>query len=340
VDEHGRKRAVLLRTVLDPEHAVILAVGAERDFRRRAHDGHAGEGGDAVDRLLVEARHPSRVGIRGVGERHAEGERVRRVEARPHRAQLPEAARHQPRRRQEHERERDLRHDQHLPRALPLPPLRRRAPPFAQHRREVAAAEPHDRKEAAEESHQHRHRERDGERRRVDSHRLDARNGHAAEPRQDSQADEGESDAEGAARRRQHQRFGDELPDHLGAPGAQRRAHRELALAALGPHQEEVGHVGAGRQQHEAYRPQDHPEHATDVADDVVAQRVDEHPRLPLLDHVPRRQPRRDFRIQLAEPHQRLLQVGRRALRRRPRPQAGNRVVVESGDFGLRGVDA
>ena len=55
---------------------------------------------------------------------------------------------------------------------------------------------------------------------------------------------------------------------------AQGGADGQLLTAALGPHQQQVGDVGAGQQQDDADRAQEHPERAADVADDVADQRL------------------------------------------------------------------
>ena len=67
--------------------------------------------------------------------------------------------------------------------------------------------------------------------------------------------------------------FGEELADDAGAAGSQGGADGKLALAAGGAHQQQVGHVGAGDQQHQADGAQQHEQRFAGVADDRVAQR-------------------------------------------------------------------
>ena len=50
--------------------------------------------------------------------------------------------------------------------------------------------------------------------------------------------------------------FGEQLADDAGAAGSQGGADGKLALAACGAHQQQIGHVGAGDQQHQADRAQ------------------------------------------------------------------------------------
>ena len=58
------------------------------------------------------------------------------------------------------------------------------------------------------------------------------------------------------------------------AAGAQRGAHRELAVPGLGSGQQQVGEVGAGNQQHEADRGLQHPDGAAGAADDLFLHRL------------------------------------------------------------------
>ena len=53
-----------------------------------------------------------------------------------------------------------------------------------------------------------------------------------------------------------------------------RRANGELALASGRAHQQQVGDVGAGDQQHEAHRAHHHQQRRTHIADNGVAQRL------------------------------------------------------------------
>ena len=61
-----------------------------------------------------------------------------------------------------------------------------------------------------------------------------------------------EREAEDAADQRQHDAFGEQLPHDAAAPGAQGRAHRNLAPASGRAHEQQVRDVRARDQQHEA----------------------------------------------------------------------------------------
>ena len=56
---------------------------------------------------------------------------------------------------------------------------------------------------------------------------------------------------------------------------AERRADGDLALAAGGAHQQQVGDVGAGDEQHEADGAGEHEQRLADVADQHLADRID-----------------------------------------------------------------
>ena len=59
--------------------------------------------------------------------------------------------------------------------------------------------------------------------------------------------------AEASAEGGEQQRFGHELADERGAWRAQRGPHRDLAIAAGVLHEQQVGDVGAGDEQHERH---------------------------------------------------------------------------------------
>ena len=68
--------------------------------------------------------------------------------------------------------------------------------------------------------------------------------------------------------------FGEQLADDTCTACAQCRANRELAPTACGAHQQEVCHVGAGDEQDQPDRPEQHKQRRAHVADDGVAQRL------------------------------------------------------------------
>ena len=89
---------------------------------------------------------------------------------------------------------------------------------------------------------------------------------------QRAQAAKAQHRAERAAGEREHDPLGQELPQQPPAPGAERRADRELALPRLGAGEHQVRQVGARDEQHEPHRALQHPERRAEAADEVVLQ--------------------------------------------------------------------
>ena len=73
-----------------------------------------------------------------------------------------------------------------------------------------------------------------------------------AERDQRPRAPERGREAGGPAEQAEQDALGEELPDQPRAAGAERRPHGDLARARLRARQQQVRHVDAGDQQHEA----------------------------------------------------------------------------------------
>jgi hypothetical protein len=82
------------------------------------------------------------------------------------------------------------------------------------------------------------------------------------------------------------------LPYQRASARAERAPHRELVLSPFGPHEKEVHDVRARDEQHARHRPEDDPQHSTDVANHHVAQWLHHGSHANLLDGR-RRQPAR-----------------------------------------------
>ena len=72
---------------------------------------------------------------------------------------------------------------------------------------------------------------------------------------------------------RNHEPLGQHLAHDPPLPRAERRADRELAVAAGGAHQQQVGDVRAGDEQHEQDAALQHVQRRADIADQLVADR-------------------------------------------------------------------
>src|SRR5207249_4226046 len=76
-----------------------------------------------------------------------------------------------------------------------------------------------------------------------------------------------------ASQQREQQIFGDELPRQPPARRAQSRAHGELAPPRRRLREQQIGDVGAGHEQQQTHRRQNHPQTLTDLADQRFLQR-------------------------------------------------------------------
>ncbi len=83
--------------------------------------------------------------------------------------------------------------------------------------------------------------------------------------------------AEETAEGREDQALGEQLLDEPAATGAEGRPDRHLLLAAAGPGQQEVGHVGAGDEEHQAHAGEEEHQDRLDLAHQDVAERDDLH---------------------------------------------------------------
>ena len=213
----------------------------------------------------MEARVRRAVGeVRLLG-RDLEREEVLGVVAGIDRAELAEAAHQEPRSDQEDERHRGLRH--HQPVARPVPAPRGAASAVAQSvdRGERGA---HRRQQAAEQRREHGGAEREEERSCSETATWSSRGtlGGAARSSSGTLAHASTS-ATRARERRHHGRLGELDADQVAAGRAQRPAHGEIALAPLEADHEQVRDVGAGDEEDDRRRAEQHPQRRRDGAD-------------------------------------------------------------------------
>ena len=71
----------------------------------------------------------------------------------------------------------------------------------------------------------------------------------------------------------EHEPFGQHLADQPPLPRAERRADRQLAIAAGGAHQQEVRDVGAGDEEDQEDEHLEEVERRAQVADQLIANR-------------------------------------------------------------------
>ncbi len=256
----GAQRALGHGNVLHVERvAVVLAV--HRDRRGETDGGHAGHLRQSFRDALVRARRLLWIADEACWYRDCESlDLLRAREARFDLAHGDERANHQPRDDQQHQGERDLRHDQRVARAVSPGGIAGRSASFLE-RRGVRCPESQDGNAGRTERRSAR---RWPVRRAAPSGRGRSRP-HAAARRARSLrsrpiAGLGEHQAERAARESQQHALRQQPARDAATTRPKRRAHGELLLASLRADEKQVRYVPAGDEQHDADRRQENPE--------------------------------------------------------------------------------
>ena len=246
VERHADALLVRQDLVADPSHRrdEVVAV-ADRTDRRRGRATHARHGAEGVEQPPIGRRH---VGASLPRETRIDREHqhVATVVAGVLRPELGQRPQEQARPHQQHQRERDLRHDQRaierpaMPAAADLaigeqPPRR-----CAANRRQEPEQQARDRGDPPDEC-QEPQVEREVERQAIARGHRHAQQEMAA-PRRERQADR-------AGQRGEHQRLGEELPDDARAAGAEGEPGGDLALARVRSRQQQGGDIQAGQHQ-------------------------------------------------------------------------------------------
>jgi hypothetical protein len=205
------------------------------------------------------------VGYFASGSDRLNGHDAVRVEAGPHLLQPLVASNQQPGADQQHDGERHLADDERASR-IRAARADGTAAGGANRSRDAAAAGAQRRHEAEQHAGADRDHDREGEHAQIDRHLREARNAGRAERHQRPRAPRGSDEAGGPAEQAEQGALGEELADQAGAARAERRPDGDLARARLRPRQQQVRHVDAGDQQHEADRAKQHEERLPDVA--------------------------------------------------------------------------
>ena len=249
------------------------AAPRQRELRDDSDPPHARHRGELPLELAHE-RPPARRRRIAAG-RHGEPERqhVARVEAGAHLLQGEEAPHQQARADEEDHRQGDLAEDQGVPH-----PVSGRAGsrPTASLQRAVRILA-RGLERGREPERQRRHQAGEGGERQHPAVDVDL-----AQPREvgrmqcakQSQGSGRDHEAERATGHREQAALGEQLPDHRPSARAQRRPEGELAFPDRGPHQEQMGDVGAGDHQHEAHRAEQDHQRRPGMLDHVLLQRA------------------------------------------------------------------
>jgi hypothetical protein len=200
------------------------------------------------------------------GAQHAAG-----VEAEVHTLQRQRGANQQAGADQQHQRQRDFRHDQQLSSAIVRDP-HATAAATAQHPMRVGARGSPRWHQAEQQAAAHGDGDGDADRQRIEPGLFEARHALGREPDKGVDGDEGEEQAAGGPERRQHQALGQQLPHDPAAARAHCRSHRQFLRAHRTARQQQVGDIAAGDQQHQADGTEQDEQLLAIVADEVAGE--------------------------------------------------------------------
>ena len=184
--------------------------------------------------------------------------------------QLVEAGEQQAGADQQHDGDGHLRDDEH---SLQPPASDALAGPLAAllHRIGQIDTRRERRQRAERQAGEHRHCDREEQHARVNRHLAGPRREARDEGREHAGRPSREEQAERAAGEREHGALGQQLADQPAASGAERRPHRQLAVAAQEPRQRQVGDVRAGDEEHETGRAKEEQQHRPRVLRHLAA---------------------------------------------------------------------
>ena len=203
--------------------------------------------------------------------------------------QLTEAGKEQPGPDEEHERQRDLEGDQRAPHEARVAAGRAGAPVLAQDQVQVEPRELRERDGADDEALHQRDPDREGDDDPVHPDLVTARQLRQAERREPLEPGRAERQPEEPAGQRQQQRLGEQLPRDPRVSGAERMARGELLHSSAGAHEDEIGDVGGGDEQHEQHAAPEQVQRPAHVADDIGFERHDARAVTGVDDEVPDR---------------------------------------------------
>ena len=224
-------------------------------------------------------------GIADGRERNLEGRAVHGVEPELRAHLLREASDEQPCARHQHERSRELTHDQRAARLARNAPRARAASAAPQRGHQIRTTA----KEQGEDAHRDRRDDHDAERRRgetrVERELRGARQLACAIRAQQPDPRASRRDTGRAARGHEQHDFGHHLSREAESRGAQRHSHGELASPYLEAREEELRGVHARNQEHERHAADEAHEHLRHVAHHLPAQRHEQCARVGVLHH-------------------------------------------------------
>jgi hypothetical protein len=208
-----------------------------------------------------------------VYQAHAHREHVVRIEAGVDVPEGEQALDHHAGAHQQHQRQRDLAHDQQAARADTDRTVA--ASTFLERVVEVGLACAHGRQRTGEHAREHRHPHREQQHSPIDRDFLRPRHLTGEQRRRGREGAVREQKPERATSTREEQCFGQQLLKHASACRAKRQANRDLLASAQGASEEQVADVGAGDEEHQPDGAEQHEKHRAAIADDFFLHRDD-----------------------------------------------------------------
>ena len=238
---------------------------------------------------------------------------------------------------EQHEGQRHLHDDERAARAMTFAARARRASAAAQSGRDVRAGVLEHRNRAEEQAGDARHGEGEQQDHRVDRDVVEARQ--IAWRQRDEHAHRAVREAEpgDAADETEHDALGQQFVRDASAARAERRPNGQLLLPPFCPDEQQVRDVRARDQQHHADRPHQHPEHRSDVANQIGLEQPHHRRELRLFEQL-LREPRERW-VALDRHWDQARSVGRRLLDGHTRLQPRDGGVVEHPEVHVAGIE-
>ncbi len=238
------------------------------------------DGRDARDPLqargdLFERRHHLFfVGNQRAGERELERLDLRRPrKPRLNLSHRHERASHQPRTRQQHEGQRDLPHDERIAHAMSSRGVRA-CPAGLLQRLSAERTRSQNRHEAKQETGRNGDAQCDEQHLRVEADLVQARQRDRRQPSQQCNAASREHHSERATSESERQALRQQSDSHTAAACSHRPPNGKLLLAALGPHQQQIRHVGPRHEQDNRRGSKKHPERPAHISNHRFGERT------------------------------------------------------------------
>jgi len=250
--------------------AVLVHVAAQRQLARERGGRDARYAPDRLERRVEEPIGGAGLVESVTDDLHLHREQPRRVEARRDREQPLEAPEQQSGADEQHERKRHLRDDE---RAADAPVSAGRVSrAMLQVLMRIAARRLQRRHQPASQTDQRRDAPSESEHGAIDADCAGARQARWAERHERAHAEHRHGHADAAAHGGEEQVLGEQLPDEPTAAGAERGTQRELGAPVDTAGEQQVRHVHACDDEHQADRAEDDEERRLDAASEVVVQ--------------------------------------------------------------------